>query len=593
MRYTLSWVALLAVSVNAAQVSFRVFAPGATDVQVSIGGQNTPLTAADPTIPYFTGTAEAADGATYKYVIGGTAEAFERTLVKGSTSTYNDFANRSRTYGDIPELPWPIADRPQWTRGGKPHSIWDSNYIPTIWVQGEAGPLNALVTAPHKNKVPVTLTVVLANEIKTFKNVQFGIHGAGKKKNNAKQSWNWRLDGTDKLANRNFFKMRHMEEDPTQIREKLYADILQAMGTYVNEANMVRMYINGEGFGTFNLLDDITEYSFPSAMWYEGNPPVPMGALFDGGSGASFAYDPTGNSYYNWVANPASPELPPAVNDVCLKFNQTVKTDDAQIAEVDKMIDLDYFMRFMVMEYLTGHWDGYWEQQTNIGLYRDPTDNNRWYFIGQDFDGTFGINVQTNDTTYPEWSFTTFPTHFPNGVLINGLLENANQKAKFQKYLTETVRVLFNNVTLTNRILKYHDFILEDLKWDRSITQRSPGINFGWTFEHVTQNLWHGVAGTNAANPGGAAYGLIEWIIKKSNAVAKEFNVQIVTEPAGPPADGLPKPQQPGVTPPAGGNADGDKNKGGDKPDSGVADLSPKALVTVALVGAASFIALF
>lgn len=396
------------------------------------------------------------------------------------------------------------------------------------------------------------------------------------------------MANTDTIANRNFFKARHMEEDPTQIREKLYADILEAMGTYANEANVIRLFINGEGMGTFNLLDDITQYSFVSAMWYDGKPPAQMGALFDGASGASFAYDPTGTAYYSWIKNLQSPEEPTAVGPLCQKFSEIVKTDDAQIAEIDKMMDLDHYLRFMVMEYLTGNWDGYWEQQTNIGLYRDPTDNNRWYFIGQDYDGTFGVNVQTADLTYPEWSFTTFPTKFPGGVLINGLLENPNQKAKFQKYLTNTVKVLFNNATLTNRILKYHEFILEDLKWDRSIVQRSPGINFGWTFDHVTQNLWNGVAGTNAANPGGAAYGLIEWINKKSDAVAKEFNIQRVTEPVGPPTGN--KPGQPTPQPPAGGNAD---NKTGTKPNSGVADLSPKAVITVALVGAASLLSLF
>lgn len=54
------------VYVQAASVTFRVIAPGSTDVKVSINGQQSQLTQQDTNIPYFTGQAELADGAKYK-----------------------------------------------------------------------------------------------------------------------------------------------------------------------------------------------------------------------------------------------------------------------------------------------------------------------------------------------------------------------------------------------------------------------------------------------------------------------------------------------------------------------------------------------
>ncbi|KAF9402999.1 hypothetical protein BGZ94_004753 [Podila epigama] len=582
--YTPTLVASLASVALAAQVKFNVVAPGGTNVQVSVNGQNHALTAADPSVPVFTGTVETGSDTKYKYVVAGKAEDFDRPLPTGRTSTYNDFIDRPITYADIPELPWPIEKDPQWTRGGPKQALFDTNYIPTVFVQGDAAALNTIVTTVPKSRTSVTLTVVLADQVIKYTGVDFGLHGAGKKKNNAKQSWNWRLKDGDILANRDFFKIRHMEEDPTQIREKLYADALRALGTYGNEANMIRLFINGEGFGTFNLLDDITEYSFPKAMFYNNKPPEKMGALFDGASGASFAYDPTGNAYYSWIPNALSPELPPAVGPLCEAWSTTVKTDDNAIAKINEQIDLDQFMRFMVMEYLTGHWDGYWEQQTNIGLYRDPTQNNKWYFIGQDFDGTFGINVPTNDTTYPAWSYNRFPTEFPKAVLINGLLENPNQKAKFEGYLKKTVEVLFNNVTLTNRVLKYHQFILPDLAWDRTIKQRSPGINFNWEFDQVSENLW-GPVYSRTMTGGGAMYGLVQWIVLKSEAVAKEFNIKITETPVGPPVTGKPPG---GIADGNGNNNSGNNNSGSGKDDksSAAANVAPaKAMAAAVLVG--------
>ena len=55
------------VAIQAANVEFRVIAPNTVDnVQVSVNGQVTSLSAKDPDVPYFVGQAEASDNAKYK-----------------------------------------------------------------------------------------------------------------------------------------------------------------------------------------------------------------------------------------------------------------------------------------------------------------------------------------------------------------------------------------------------------------------------------------------------------------------------------------------------------------------------------------------
>lgn len=322
-----------------------------------------------------------------------------------------------------------------------------------------------------------------------------------------------------------------MEEDPTQMREKLYADVLKAMGTYGNEANMVRFFINGEGFGTFNLLDDVTQYSYINALFYGGKPPAEKGPLFDGASGASFNYSATGD-YYSFTPNPEGPTSYDSLDDMCKAFSELNFQDDNAVNAFNKQLDIDSIVRFMVMEYLAGQWDGYWMEQTNDGAYQDPTDK-KWYLLEQDFDATFGVNLDVPEgKEFVKVSYTAFPERYPGGILINNLLKNPGIKNTFETYLKDTVQILFNNVTLTNRVLAYHDFILPDLQWDRSIKQQSPGTNFGWTFDQCTQNLFQGVT---AATPGvgGAAWGLVEWIAAKSEAVAKEFSITITDKPVG------------------------------------------------------------
>ncbi|KAL7325340.1 Invasin CotH3 [Mucor circinelloides] len=544
---------------QAATVKFNVIAPSATDVKVSVNGQQIALSAADPNVPYFTGNAEVGSAKDYKYVVGGAEETFTRNLDSTKASTLNDFYNRPVTYANIPKLPWPIEKDPQWTQKGQKPAIFDENYIPSVFLSGDAAQVDNLVKNVPKDKIQGSLTFIGADYANSFQNVTFGLHGAGKKNNNAKQSWNWALNGGDMLGNRNFFKLRHMEEDPTQLRERLYSDVLHALGTYANEANMVRLFVNGQFFGTFNMLDDITDFSYINALFYAGKAPAKQGLLYDGMSGADFLYHP-GNldGYASWAPNAANSQGYEALDPLCKAFNETNVADNAALATFENQFDTDHFMRFMVMEYLGGHWDGYWMGQTNDGAYKDA-ETNKWYYLGQDYDATFGVNLASPEgMQFTSVSYKDFPARYPGGIMINRLLENADKKATFEKYLTETVRVLFNNVTLTNRALALHNFLLPDLEWDRSITQQSPGINFGWTFPQVTENLWQGVAAPNA-NGGGAAWGLVQWIVERSNAVAKEFNVSIVTQPVGPPASA----NNNTVTPGGGANTSSNNSNGG------------------------------
>jgi hypothetical protein len=64
---SLAFVAItLLTAVNAANVTFKVIAPTATEqVQVNINGQLTTLTASDPDVPYYTGSADLPDGQKY------------------------------------------------------------------------------------------------------------------------------------------------------------------------------------------------------------------------------------------------------------------------------------------------------------------------------------------------------------------------------------------------------------------------------------------------------------------------------------------------------------------------------------------------
>jgi hypothetical protein len=380
---TLLSLASLAFAVNAATVTFRVVAPEATNVQVSIGGQSTTLNASDPDVPYYTGSANIDASASYKYVVNGQAENFDRTLASGKTQTQNDFYGREVTYANLPTLPNPINGT-SWSRMGSKTPVFDDNYFPTIFITGDDSQVKNLISTVPAQKIPVKYTFIGPDEVKVFENCSFGVHHPGGKKNEAKQTWEWSLPEGQNLYGRTWMKARNMDLDPTQMREKLYADILYSIGAYSNQANYVRIYINKDGFGTFNLVDDVIQYSFVNAVFYgTGNAPSKLGPLYDGSTGASFDYDKEeADGFSSFIPNPDSPQGSSALAEPSLALKNLDVTDDAAVQNFTKTFDVDNFLRFMVIEYLTGSWDAYWMGQTNDGAYQDPNDG-RWYYLPQ------------------------------------------------------------------------------------------------------------------------------------------------------------------------------------------------------------------
>jgi hypothetical protein len=515
--------AFLLATTQAATVTFNVISPDSKSVAVEVNGKRTELKAPKSNVPYYSGSVDVGSATSYKYVADNKGESFNRNISSGTEKTFNEFYGRPITYNNLPALPRPLDNDKQWTRADSDPRIFDINYIPTVFVNGDQKEMDNLVHNLKKDKYPVELTLIGKDYVETYNNVTWFIYGAGKKKNPAKQSWGWNMSPGDYIDHRDQFKARHMEEDPTQMREKLYADCLRAMGTYANEANMLRIFINGEGFGTFNLLDNTQTYSYIRSMFYGGNPPSKMGPLYDGSTGAGFQYIEDPYDYGSFQPVDGSPEGSEAIYPLAKAFNQTNVKDDKSIAAFNETFDIDQYMRFMVMEYLTGSWDAYWMMQTNDGAYKDYANNNTWYYLGQDYDATFGINMAEDVMNL---SYTQYPPKYTGAVLINGFLQNDKLHDTFQNYLIDTVKTLFNNNTLGKHITAYHDFLAPDLKWDRSIKQESDGTNFGWAYNQTYINMFEGVDAPNK-NGGGAEYGLTEWIYKKSNIVAKEFNFKI------------------------------------------------------------------
>ena len=113
--------------------------------------------------------------------------------------------------------------------------------------------------------------------------------------------------------------------------------------------------------------------------------------------------------------------------------------------------------------------------------------------------------------------------------MINKLLQNPTIKTTFETYLKEITTQLFNNATLGNRVAAVQERLKPEVAWDRNITQQSPGLNYHWTYQQFLDNVWEPVNGVGGGGAG--QWGLMQWVVARSEFVAKEFGLTLATSP--------------------------------------------------------------
>lgn len=524
-----SWLPLL---VATTPTTFKLIAFPTTDVlpQVFVNGYVVELTPPDPNAPYYTTMVELDSGFTYKYVVDGVAEPFDRILTDiYRPSTHNDFYGRARTVQKLLNLPWPFKD--QWQRSFGLTPLFDDSYIPTIHLSGDPAVINDMFVNMEKI-VNVTMTVYTADYELKYEDVRYGISAVGRKNNYAKQAYQLRLKSGDKLFERDQWKLRNTEEDPTQLREKTYMQLLNAAGCPVIQGNNVRLYINKTPIGTYIINDNGDQRSFIKAMFHGQQETkirrgVPTGTLIQGDF-LDFVYkgdDPTAYSGVKVTEIGNNPVTNPLQSLIALvKALYATGADDASVDAFGKLFDIETFLRAMALEYLTVHWDGYWEMGTNFLLYEDPV-TNKWYFIDQDFDQTMGVSASaayaTAGRTLTSMSYKQYGGSVKGSPrpILDKILAAPKYAARFEQIIKAIVQHTFNPIALGARFEANHARIRDDVQWDRSQPRRHTGRPDNWVIADFDTNLNNPVKH--------AEWGLTQWVAERSAAVAKEFNFQI------------------------------------------------------------------
>jgi hypothetical protein len=182
--------------------------------------------------------------------------------------------------------------------------------------------------------------------------------------------------------------------DPTMIREKLFYHCWSKFGLPERRTSFVKFYINGKYYGVYTQLEEIDKdwceraFGNNGGNLYKCRYPADLAYLGeDQNKYKAIAHSPTERAYSlttNELANDYSDLVA-----LCKQLNQPV--DAAFEIAIEKVLDVNFFLKALALEVMAGHWDDYAYNKNNYYLYKNNK-TGKFEFVSYDADNTFGVD---------------------------------------------------------------------------------------------------------------------------------------------------------------------------------------------------------
>lgn len=221
-----------------------------------------------------------------------------------------------------------------------------------------------------------------------------------------------KFHGLDKLH------LNNSVQDPSYLTELICSELFLEAGVPATRVSHAAVELNGRRLGLYVLKEG---FGKPFLKRHFANV---KGNLYDDG----FLRDIT----ETLERISGTEEGQPAVERLVRACE--ISNPQLRRAELERRLDVERFLSFIVVEMMTWHWDGYLMKANNYRLYHDP-DSDRIVFLPHGMDQMF-------------WSPNGTVSPSPQGLVAASLLTASGMKARYRARAAE----LTTNVFIADRI---------------------------------------------------------------------------------------------------------------------------------------------
>jgi len=300
--------------------------------------------------------------------------------------------------------------------------------------------------------------------------------------------------------------------DPSIIRAKLGWDILYSIGVPASRANHVRLYINNQYYGLYMSVEHIDEEFVESRFGNkDGNLYkclYPADLTYRGASPSSYKFTANGYRVYDLKTNIAADDY----SDIAQLIQVVTQTSTSELpSKLEPIFNVNSFLKYLAVEALIGHWDGYSYNKNNFYLYKN-TSTGKFEFIPYDVDNTFGIDWFNVD--WATRNVTSWARSSEDRPLTKKILSVDVYKKRYLFYVKQLLAKEFNPTLLSAKATAIYNRIKQYAYAD---TYRT--LDYGWNNTSFDNSY-------NQPLGGHVKYGLIPYINKRH----QNANSQVVVE---------------------------------------------------------------
>ena len=220
------------------------------------------------------------------------------------------------------------------------------------------------------------------------------------------------------------FQLNNCAQDGSMLLEMTAGEMARRVGVPASRCTHAYVVLNGKPLGTYVLKEGFNA-EFLSVFFKDTS-----GHLYDGG-------------FCNEIDGPV--EVDHGDPDEKVRLTELIAATREQnpalrLQRMDRIVDIDAYLRHLALEEIFCHWDGYSFNRNNYRFYEEPVAG-KFHFILHGMDQVFG-----NERWYV--------FRRPGAAVPNALLENPAVRERFRAQVFATYEKHFRNYDWPRRILE-------------------------------------------------------------------------------------------------------------------------------------------
>lgn len=297
------------------------------------------------------------------------------------------------------------------------------------------------------------------------------------------------------------FNLKANVNDPSLIREALTLQQFRELDVPAARTHHTRLYINDEYMGVYLNVEQVDD------VFLERRNGHSEGSMYKCSWGANLS---NSNQVLDEVLFESEINKSTDTRIEVGHFVDVLNgaTDENFVSEIGHVFDVDTYLRYLAVEAVTGHWDGYSYNQNNFYLYYNSV-TGIVQFFPYDVDNTWGIDWVGQD--WAKYDLTAWVMPGQPRPLTTRILAVPAYRAQYMNYIKKLFETTFTHTFIDPQLGSFQSMLQFSVYYDTYFVRA-----FGFTYTDYLNS-----STTNMANH--VKYGLKPYLDERTRTAREEI----------------------------------------------------------------------